>query len=376
MIIPKHSRNVYDAAVRSVGVKIIEVDSIEELEAACGPRVAMLYFFATEFNATGPMSLDKICAVTNKRGIPVFVDAAAEKLTIPNVHLQKGATLVGYSGGKCLRGPQCAGFVIGRKDLIQAMWVNSAPHHGYGRAMKVGKEEAMGMLMAIEMWGKRDHDAEWKAWMSAMEHIRAEVTKVPGVSSTIRMPEGLSNYTPTVEITWDPNQLGMNGNDVNNTLYNSEPRIAVNGGSRGVSIIAYMLQPGEEKIIATRLREVLSKPPAAKKPAPKPPVADLSGHWDFRIQYLSGTATHALYLKQDGAKVVGTHQGEFVKRELRGMVDGDSVRLGSSMQEREIGDVLSYTFSGTLSGDTISGTVDMGEYLKATFTAKRHVYGG
>ena len=86
----------------------------------------------------------------------------AEILTVPNVHLQKGATLVGYSGGKCLRGPQCAGVILGRKDLVQAAWVNSAPHHGYGRAMKVGKEEAMGMLMAVEMWAKRDHDAEWK----------------------------------------------------------------------------------------------------------------------------------------------------------------------------------------------------------------------
>jgi len=162
VIIPKHSRNVYDAAVRSIGVKIIEVNSPEELEAALGPRVAMIYFFANERNASGPMDLEHIAEAAKKRNVPVLVDAAAEILTVPNVHLQKGATLVGYSGGKCLRGPQCAGVILGRKDLVQAAWVNSAPHHGYGRAMKVGKEEAMGMLMAVEMWAKRDHDAEWK----------------------------------------------------------------------------------------------------------------------------------------------------------------------------------------------------------------------
>src|SRR4029450_3738087 len=93
------------------------------------------------------------------KGVPILVDAAAEILTVPNVHLQDGATLVGYSGGKCLRGPQAGGLLLGRKDLIKAAWVHSAPHHGPGRALKVGKEEAIGMLMAVAMWVKRGHGA-------------------------------------------------------------------------------------------------------------------------------------------------------------------------------------------------------------------------
>ena len=96
--------------------------------------------------------------------MPILVDAAAEILTIPNVHLQNGATLVGYSGGKCLRGPQTAGLLLGRKDLVKAAWVHSAPHHGFARGMKVGKEEAIGMLAAVEQWVRRDHDAEWRQW--------------------------------------------------------------------------------------------------------------------------------------------------------------------------------------------------------------------
>ena len=102
--------------------------------------------------------------IAKAQGVPILVDAAAEILTIPNVHLQHGATLVGYSGGKCLRGPQTAGLLLGRKDLVKAAWVHSAPHHGFARGYKVGKEEAIGMLMAVEMWVKRDHDAEWKRW--------------------------------------------------------------------------------------------------------------------------------------------------------------------------------------------------------------------
>ena len=165
VIIPKHSRNVYDAAVRAVGVRVIEVATGAELEAAFGPRTAMVYIFAGPKADEGPLSTKAICEVANRKGVPVLVDAAAEGLTVPNIHLQAGAALVGYSGGKCMRGPQSAGLLLGRKDLVRAAWVHSAPHHGYARSTKVGKEEAMGMLMAVEMWVKRDHKAEWNQWL-------------------------------------------------------------------------------------------------------------------------------------------------------------------------------------------------------------------
>ena len=102
------------------------------------------------------------------------------------MHLQNGASLVGYSGGKCLRGPQSAGLLLGRKDLVKAAWVHSAPHHGFGRAMKVGKEEAIGMLMAVEMWVKRDHDAEWKQWVAMLDHIDTRVRRIAGVTTSWR----------------------------------------------------------------------------------------------------------------------------------------------------------------------------------------------
>ena len=112
----------------------------------------MVYILAGPNADTGPLSTKAIAAVARQKQVPVLVDAAAEILTVPNVHLENGATLVGYSGGKCLRGPQSAGLLLGRKDLVQAAWIHSAPHHGFARSMKVGKEEAIGMLMAVEMW--------------------------------------------------------------------------------------------------------------------------------------------------------------------------------------------------------------------------------
>ena len=126
----------------------------------------MIYILAGPNADNSPLNLKAIAPIAKAKGVPILVDAAAEILTIPNVHLQNGATLVAYSGGKCLRGPQTAGLLLGRKDLVRAAWVHSAPHHGFTRALKVGKEEAIGMLMAVEMWVKRDHEAEWKRWMA------------------------------------------------------------------------------------------------------------------------------------------------------------------------------------------------------------------
>ena len=160
-IIPTHSRNVYDAALRSVGVRVVEVSTLAEFEAALGPRAAMIYILAGPNADNSPLNVKAIAPIAKAKGVPIVVDAAAEILTIPNVHLQNGATLVAYSGGKCLRGPQTAGMLLGRKDLVRAAWVHSAPHHGVTRSLKVGKEDAIGMLMAVEMWVKRDHEAEW-----------------------------------------------------------------------------------------------------------------------------------------------------------------------------------------------------------------------
>src|SRR5262245_37249540 len=147
VIIPKAARNNYDAAIRATGVKIVEINTIEELQAAINPKTAMIYIRSEVPN--GPPTNVDVIRVAKERNIPTLIDAAPEILTIPNVHLQAGATMVVYSGGKQLRGPQCAGLLLGRKDLVRAAWVHSAPHHGFSRSMKVGKEEVVGMLAAV-----------------------------------------------------------------------------------------------------------------------------------------------------------------------------------------------------------------------------------
>lgn len=374
VIIPAHSRNVYDAAVRAVGARIIEASTVEELESAFGPRTAMVYILAGPNAESGALTTQVICDLAKKRKVPVFVDAAAEILTVPNVHLQKGATLVAYSGGKCIRGPQTAGLLLGRKDLIQAAWVHSAPHHGYARSLKIGKEETMGMLMAVEMWFKRDHDAEWKLWLQRLDHIAKRVEAIPGVTTSVKMPEGLSNRHPTLNIRWEPAKLGITGRAAAKHLFTTEPRIALptSANDMGLAVVPYMMANGEEKIVADRLVATLTNPPATPHlAAPAPPVSDLSGRWDVHIHFSAGTAQHVLHLKQQNGKLDGTHQGDFLARELSGELNGDKVRIASSVSERH-GDSLQFEFNGTLQGDQMSGELNMGEYLGARWTAKRH----
>lgn len=379
VIIPRHSRNVYDAAIRAVGVRVIDVGTAEELEAAFGPRTAMVYILAGPNADAGPLGTTAIAALARQKNVPVLVDAAAEILTVPNVHLEHGATLVGYSGGKCLRGPQTAGLLLGRKDLVQAAWVHSAPHHGFARSMKVGKEEAIAMLMAVEMWTRRDHKGEWSRWLSWLDHIATHVSRLDGVTTAVTETTTLSNRTPSLAIRWDPKKLGITGAALAKHLMDTEPRIATPGGrdregESSISITPYQMSPGDEKIVADRIYATLSNPPRQEAPVPPAaPGADVSGQWVVQIDYLAGTSTHRLHLKQTGGRVEGTHQGDFVSRDLSGTVDGNRVQFASTYTERN-GDALNFRFTGSITGDEMAGALDMGEYLTGKWRATKYSY--
>ncbi|HXY40792.1 MAG TPA: aminotransferase class V-fold PLP-dependent enzyme, partial [Vicinamibacteria bacterium] len=375
-VIPAHSRNVYDAAVRAVGLRVVEVATAEELEAAFGPRTALAYILAGPDADKGPLSTKAICEQANRRGVPVLVDAAAEILTIPNVHLQLGAALVTYSGGKCLRGPQAAGLLLGRKDLVKAAWVGSAPHHGFARGFKVGKEEAMAMLAAVEAWTRRDYEAEVRTWASWLDVIARRIAPL-AVRTQVTPVEGLSNRMPLLQVRWDRAKLGTSGEAVAKLLFESEPRISLfpareklQPGETGLTIGPYMMLPGDEKTVAERLFAVLQQPPRAFEKAKAAPAADLTGTWDVRIQYAASVSTHQLHLRQRGHDLDGTHQGDFLSRDLSGSVDGDTLTIHSAYSH---GDELNYTFTGTLAGEAMGGELDLGEYLKARWSAVRHV---
>jgi uncharacterized pyridoxal phosphate-dependent enzyme len=389
VIIPRYSRNLYDQAVRMLGVKVIEVGTVEELDAALGAKTALVYVLGINDAGVGWLG-DKIPAqfanlkvkavahVARSRGVPVFVDAAAEDLTVPNIYLQRGATLVGYSGGKVLRGPQCCGLLMGRKDLVRAAWINGAPHHSYGRPMKVGKEEIAGMLAAVEMWFKRDHAAEWKQWESWLDFIAKSVTRVSGVSAEIVQGPELNLNCPTLVLKWDSRKLGISAEAVKKLLEEGAPRIFL-GESTGdwvdpvassVTIRSLNMKPGQEHAVAGRLFEVLSRPPMIPHSVRSTSSVDVSGQWDVYIEFVCGSAEHTFSLQQEGAQLTGTHKGEILTGDLSGVIEGSQVSLKSAQKYE--GNWLRYKFVGAVDEKRIKGTVDLGQYGQALWTAQKH----
>jgi L-seryl-tRNA(Ser) seleniumtransferase len=209
------------------------------------------------------------------------------------------------------------------------------------------------------------------------------------VKTSVREPEGRSNHSPSLNIRWDTAKLGITGQEVSQILDTTDPRIALGGGfggggrrgqtavggDTGISVTAYMMTPGDEKIVAERIYQVLSAK-RALKPAEtiQPPAANLAGRWDVEIQFTAGKTTHVLHITQNEGRIEGAHQGDFLTRDLSGTIAGDAVRLSSTVTERH-GDSLNYRFSGKVNGDAMSGVLEMGEYLSATWIARRRNYG-
>jgi uncharacterized pyridoxal phosphate-dependent enzyme len=380
VIIPKYSRNQYDFAVRMSGPEIIEVETEDDLRSKLSDRTAMIYLLSGPRAFKDPLSIKTVCAIAKEKGVPVFVDAAAEEPLVPNIHLAMGATFVGYSGGKCMRGPQTAGVLLGPKDLCAAAFWNAAPHHNYGRALKVGKEEAMGMLAAVRMWYKRDHDAEQKQWLAWNQSIADALKGIPSLTTEMEMPsDDLSNRAPILHVKWDAAAVGITGTELTAALDAGTPRIFVVGGAgarpdtmaSSFTIMPYMMQPGDAKIVADALSMHLRHPGThANPPVPAAgPAAQIAGTWNVAIQYRRGVGHQKLVLQQNGAAVTGDQNGEMFSAKIAGKVQSNDIMLHSAM--RANGSTIPFTFTGTVNGGSMSGDLKMGEYGAATFTATR-----
>jgi len=376
VIIPNHSRNQYELGMKMLGVELVEVVSPEELRAKISPRTAMIYIMASPRNTSGPFSVAAICAIAKEKSIPVFVDAAAEEPLRPNIHLAAGATLVGYSGGKCLRGPQSSGMIIGDKNLCKAAYFQAAPHHTYGRALKCSKEEAMGLLAAVEQWHKRDHNGEQRMWRGWLATIEKRLKPLPSTSFEYLEPNDLSNRATQLRVRWDANVLKITGTELAERLDAGTPRIllAASNGRRpdqmasSVTIMPYMMDPGEDRIIADSLHAALTNPGThSNPPVPSGAMAAVGGAWALTVNYARGEASHTLTLTQNGDAVTGTHKGEIYTGPVRGTVRSGTVELRSNMPNP--GNGFSFAFHGTVSGNRMSGTVDLGEYGTVNWTA-------
>jgi L-seryl-tRNA(Ser) seleniumtransferase len=260
VIIQKSHRFGYDHAVRNCGVKLIEVETRDDLERAVNPQTAMMIFYNNN-NSVGRIRDEEFAQLGKKHGIPTFNDAAADVPPVENLwkYTGMGFDLVTFSGGKGIRGPQSAGLLIGRKDLIAAARLNAPPNgNTIGRGMKVNKEEMLGMLVALEMYVARDHAADRRDFDRRAETIRSAAASVPGVTAEVFVPE-VANHVPHVRISWDAAARGITPAQVVTALRDGEPSIAIRSEGRGGMVVGvWMMRPGEDKIVARRLRQVLA----------------------------------------------------------------------------------------------------------------------
>jgi uncharacterized pyridoxal phosphate-dependent enzyme len=259
VIIQKSHRNPFDHQLRSTGIKLVVIETREQLRSAVSDRTAMMHF-SNFANAEGQIKVDEWVRLAKQYNVPCMNDAAAD--TPPVSHLwdyaNMGYDLVTFSGGKAMRGPQCAGLLVGRKDLVAYALLNNSPHEDtLGRSQKVGKEEIIGMVKALEIYLKEDHDALAKEWQARLDGISRELTKVSGVSTSFFTPD-IANHVPHMQIAWD-SRISVTPQQVSKLLRNSKPAIVIGGGEGrpGLQMCSFMLQPGEDKIVAEQLSRVL-----------------------------------------------------------------------------------------------------------------------
>ena len=275
VIVQKTHRYGYDHAIRNCGVRFIEVETLDQYEQAFTDLTVMAHFFNA---GEEHISREDWVRVAHKHGVPCFNDAAADVPPISNLwnYTQMGFDLVTFSGGKGLRGPQCTGLLLGRKDLIEAAKKNNSPNSNtIGRGMKVAKEEIVGLVAAIDWFLNQDDAAMEKEFRSRAERIASRLKDVPTVESQIFVPP-VANHVPHLLITYDQSRIKITGAEVMQKMRQGTPRIELNpstggppasaglpGGSNTIVVGVWMMQPGEDLVVAKRLREVLLGAPSS-----------------------------------------------------------------------------------------------------------------
>lgn len=262
VLIQKSHRYGYDHAVRACGIRMIEIETAEELERAASDKTAMMLFF-NDAEERGTIKTEEWVRLGKKLGVPTFNDAAADVPPVENLsrYTRMGFDLVTFSGGKGIMGPQSAGLLLGRKDLIEAARLNTSPYSdSVARGMKVNKEEMIGMMVAVELYLRRDHEADRREWDRRAEVIAAAAKKVKSVQSEVLVPP-IANHVPHLKLRWDPAVVRISPPDVKKKLQEGDPSIeACPLTSKEELVIGvWMMQPGDAEKVARRVQQILKE---------------------------------------------------------------------------------------------------------------------
>jgi uncharacterized pyridoxal phosphate-dependent enzyme len=261
VIVQKAHDIVYKHALINTGCKVIFVETAEDVEKAINERTAMMWFLHIQSDK-GKIMHEEWVSLAKKHNIPTMIDIAADVPPVENLwkYNDMGFDLVCVSGGKAMRGPQSAGLLMGKKDLIAAARMHMPPRgFNIGRGMKINKEEILGMYVALEKFINQDHDKVWKQWEEGIAHINHAIKKVDGVQTEVTI-NPLGNHTPTLQVKWDKNKVKISKEDLVKNLRNGNPSIELGGGGPDAfSVTVWMMKPGQEKIVAKRITEEFSK---------------------------------------------------------------------------------------------------------------------
>ena len=265
VIIQKSHRYIFDQAVRNTGIKFVEVEGPEQMEKAINENTVMALFFngaVSWFGVPDSINHEEFVAIAKRHNIPTFIDAAADVPPVENLFkFQKiGFDMVTFSGGKMIRGPQSAGLLFGRKDLIEAAKLNSSPHEcPIGRPMKVNKEEIFGMYAALKSYLERDHEDEWQEWLDRIKRISKILEKIPTVKSETKINPGPANAFPGMIIKWDQTKIKIKPGEVVTALDKGTPSIIAGGNDEILSVGVVLLKPNQVDVVARRIKEILEQ---------------------------------------------------------------------------------------------------------------------
>lgn len=387
VIVPADQRFAYEQSIRIAGAAIVSVATVEELSAALDGSVAMICLVG-RLDGKSPVTLREIASIASAAGVPILVDAAGLSPGKPDRWTESGADLVVYAGGKYLRAPQSTAVVLGRKNLCQAIWWNGAPHQAFGRCMKVGKEEVVGAVVALDRWiNAQSAKDERDQWLPRLRRIERHLTDIAGVTTEIMSWAG-SVTAIRLKIAWDLATIPFDAEMLRLALLEQRPRILLHDfWSTPTSIIVdpVNLADSESELVGQALAEVFVDPSQVVV-APSINRADLeiAGRWVVSIQFLHGVAEHVIELQQTGTALTGVHHSLSWKGVISGDIHGGRVHFEAAHEQVPIW--LFYGFEGAICADgSMAGTVRLGgsakehlgpvfkgQFGNAEWTARRH----
>ncbi|RVJ70734.1 hypothetical protein [Sinorhizobium meliloti] len=345
------------------GAEIVSVQTPDELSSALGTGEVAMVCLLGRNEGSSSLPLDTVLASAHAAGVPVLINAAGLSPANPDRWIGRGADLVVYAGGKYIRGPQSTAIVLGRKKLCEAMWWNSAPHQAFGRSMKVGKEEAVGAVVALDRWiNSAAAEKERGGWRPRLQRIAANLRAIAGVETKVLSWAG-SVTAIRLKVSWDKSVIPLDAEGLRLALLRQRPRILIHDfWSTPTSIILdpINLSDDEADTVGRALSAIFVRSQEFATSAQVPPAeTDVTGLWVVELSFVRGRKEHRIELRQHGTEVTGIHQTATSHGRIVGKIRGSKIELEAEHEATPIH--LFYRFEGMVGRDgSIVGTARFG----------------